>query len=1029
MPDPVIDQAGKKRPARISLTNWLIISVVCLNLLLVFVGIKGLWSSHQNAVAQATLTVNNLANVLERNLSTSGTVIDFALQGITDSIEAMLRQGELQDDPLDALLANYGKRYSEVSGFRISRQDGTLWWGKGIDRTAPLNISNRDYFVQQRDKPGKFLTVTAPLLGKITNESILIFARSFHRPDGSFAGVVVAPIPIAYFNRVLADVFLGTKGIAAIRHDDLSLVTVFPPPTNPDVVVGTKKISSELRELLEKGVRRADYRTATAPDGVDRLYSYRNLEHFPLLVIAGVSPGDYMGNWYDEVRNTAILLFAVLVLSFFGTRLLIKFWRQKNSDYEVLQSQEMHLRDALIAVDQREQLLRSAIDTIGEAFVIYDQDDRLVACNDQFKAYYAHSAAVIEPGRTFEEIVRYGVKQGQYFDAIGREEAWIAERLKSHREASSEVLQKLGDGRWLSIRERRTPAGHLVGFRVDITSLVQAKVAAETLNLALAESEVKFRQMFDDAPDAYLIMELQSGCFRACNRAAERLLRASSDQILGKTPEQFSPVYQPDGRTSQASSLEKIGAAEKLGYQLFEWVYRRADGESFWGEVAVSPSVYGGVRVLFFVLRDISDRKRTELELHDYRSRLERRVEERTADLMVAKEAAEAASRAKTAFLSMASHELRTPMNGVMGTLALAMKQTVDPKLLDYLAKADRASKQLLAIINDVLDISRIESAKLMLSSERFNLGEIRLHLLDAVEPIANSKGLILSYPAEPQLELRSFLGDSLRLTQILINLVGNAVKFTKAGQISVLVREVTCDTSGAARLRFEVQDTGVGIPADDLSRIFEPFEQSGHSGHKEHRGTGLGLALCKRLVDAMHGSIGVSTEIGSGSLFWFEVEVETSEAGEHSTAHTATDPGDVIFARHHGARVLLVDDEPLNLEIAQALLEDVGLSIVTVEDGLYAVDCASAAEFDLILMDMNMPKMGGIDATREIRKIAGHAHTPIIAMTANAFIEDRIACIEAGMDDHLGKPVMPEVLYQTILVWLDKSKELKRSA
>ena len=404
--------------------------------------------------------------------------------------------------------------------------------------------------------------------------------------------------------------------------------------------------------------------------------------------------------------------------------------------------------------------------------------------------------------------------------------------------------------------------------------------------------------------------------------------------------------------------------------------------------------------------------------------RQEAMLVEKTRELETARAAAEAANRAKTSFLSVASHELRTPMNGVMGLLALLKRKTDDPLVLEHVDKADRASRQLLAVINDVLDITRIESNQLQLAHEAFALREIRVHLLDAVASLAQDGGPALHWPENAALERRHFRGDPGRLSQVLINLVGNALKFTPAGEVAVGMSAIGRASDESTHLRFEIRDTGIGIAPEDQGRIFQPFEQVDSTLTRRHRGTGLGLAVCKRLVEAMKGHIGVVSERGHGSLFWFEVPLEDvpesdAEAGVDGGLH----PAGEIASRHRGARVLVVEDEPLNQEVARALLEDVGLAVTTAANGREALRYAEREHFHLILMDVNMPVMGGHEAARAIRRIPAQAATPIVALSANAFREDREASAAAGMNDHIGKPVVPELLYRVVLRWLEAER------
>jgi signal transduction histidine kinase/ActR/RegA family two-component response regulator len=418
------------------------------------------------------------------------------------------------------------------------------------------------------------------------------------------------------------------------------------------------------------------------------------------------------------------------------------------------------------------------------------------------------------------------------------------------------------------------------------------------------------------------------------------------------------------------------------------------------------------------------EREKVQFELSQHRDKLESQVKERTLALSIAKEAAEAASRAKSSFLANMSHELRTPMNGIMGMIDLALRRSTDDKTRDQLRKAKQSSQTLLAVINDVLDLSKIEAERLVLEHTQFKLGEVLENISSLVTERVAAKGLAFHIEVAPEITSLTLQGDPLRLGQILLNLTSNAVKFTAAGSVTIRVHPIE-ESSSTVLLRFEVTDTGTGISTADQQRLFTAFEQADGSMTRKYGGTGLGLAICKQLAQLMGGEVGLESKPDQGSTFWFSARLGKLDP-DLATPPMAIAPNGAetrLQTEFAGMRVLLVEDEPINQEVSRSLLEYAGFVVDLAEDGLAAVAQAKNTAYALILMDMQMPNMNGLDASRKIRDDSLNMRTPIIAMTANAFDEDRKTCIDAGMDDHLGKPVNPDRLFETLLKWLTQAR------
>ena len=427
-----------------------------------------------------------------------------------------------------------------------------------------------------------------------------------------------------------------------------------------------------------------------------------------------------------------------------------------------------------------------------------------------------------------------------------------------------------------------------------------------------------------------------------------------------------------------------------------------------WHWIQYVPDIRDGEVKGFVVLAlDISARRSAERALQASHAELER-----------ARDRAEAASRAKSAFLAHMSHEIRTPMNAIVGLTHLLQRAPQTPQSQQHLRDVDASAQHLLQVINDVLDMSKIEAGKLVLERDEFDPRQLLARALAQLAEAARTKGLDLQAEIDPALPplLR---GDAMRLTQMLLNLLSNAVKYTERGRVLLRARGLR-EAAGRVQLGVEVEDSGIGIEPQALARLFAPFEQADASISRRFGGTGLGLAITRHLALKMDGEAGARSVPGQGSCFWFTVWLERAERRERAPALLPLHPAELRLRQHHGGqRLLLAEDDPVNQMVAWSLLQAAGLEVDLVEDGAAALRAAAARVYDLVLLDLHMPVMDGISACREIRRLPGYAGVAVLALSGNAFAEDREACLAAGMNDHLSKPVAPETLYETLLRWL----------
>lgn len=546
--------------------------------------------------------------------------------------------------------------------------------------------------------------------------------------------------------------------------------------------------------------------------------------------------------------------------------------------------------------------------------------------------------------------------------------------------------------KWFSINAFIDEKGYLYTILNDVT---EKELALQVIG----ESEVRYRLMAENVTDI-ITRHSPDGRYLYVSPACKRILGYEPDELIGLSP--FAFIHPDDFEAVEKDLSILLNTSDIF---VLEFRFRKKDGTYIWAEISnksIRDKDNNKVLEIVCATRDISKRKLLESEL------------------IKTKESAEAANKAKSIFLANMSHEIRTPLNGIIGMTELALYTSSSDELKDYLQLIKVSSSTLLRVVNDILDYSKIEVNRMKLETGPFNVVNILREIVNLFDIGAKQKNLSIRVNISPDTPLL-VTGDHIRLRQILSNLIGNAVKFTRTGGITVILEPQKIGAE-SVKLKFEISDTGIGIPENKMDKLFKGFSQLDSSYTKQYSGTGLGLVISKRLIEMMNGTIWVNSKEGEGSCFAFTVEfgIFSEEHGNKPDAFSDK-PGNETIKPAISKKILVVEDDEINRNLLCKLLERKHFGFETASNGKEAVESVALEEFDLILMDVQMPVMDGFSATAVIRQKESESdkHTPIIALSAFALNGDKEKCLEQGMDDYVPKPVDINDLYEKINKWI----------
>lgn len=839
-----------------------------------------------------------------------------------------------------------------------------------------------DFFRAQQQGAGEHPLLTGPVFDEEANAWNIVLSRTIHK-DGRFAGVIAMRLAADFISGSLAKLQLKPTDVIAVISPTGAYLARVP---DQGQAIG-RAIARDRPFLAADAQPTGTFDSISGFDSLRRIYSWNRLENPPATTVVGFDRKLFFASLETAIQadlrrsSAASALFALI--SLLGAALLLRAARHQDQ------------------LADNEKRLDEIVSGLVDGFITVDQGGRILIFNRAAERIFGYSAA---------EAIGQPLRQLIPDDLSGVEQRSERGNDSPAMSGLRQVRGRCKDGSLIPL-EASISVG-VVGNRPLLTASVRDQSEAERIKAALRHTNLLNREIIACAREGIIVYGTDLR-YQVWNPYMERFTGMSADNVVGRQPLEVFPFLKDGGvieRLEQALRGEVPDPVE-FPFEVFQ------TGLKGWASDMTAPlrDSSGAIIGAIGTVRDITALKAAESELRDLNQTLEARVVQRTAELAVAKDQAESASRAKSSFLANMSHEIRTPMTAILGMGELLRLEPLSPRQTERLDRMHDAAKHLLAILSDVLDLSKIEAGKSTLEISDLELNALVCGTVEMVAERARGKGLSLTVKC-PSTDL-SLRGDPTRIRQALLNYLSNAVKFTDQGGIEVTV---TLDhrSDGRVVARFAVEDSGAGIPAAATEGIFDHFQQVDNSITRRYGGTGLGLAIVRQIAKLMDGDCGVESAEGKGSTFWFTAVLETS------TSAPRVAPADSKHADRDDSytdrRLLIVDDERMNREVILGMLEALSVRCDVAETGAAGVDFATLNQYDLILMDVHMPVMDGLEATRRIRQAGPNKATPIVALTGDAVTDVREQCREAGMTDYVAKPFRMEPFTAMVRRWLN---------